>query len=113
MNPLEWGPWLYGKFFANHNPFWGYLFACSVALVVAAAAWTQIKDKYEADHPAIVAPKRGLNIGFVGARKSTKMSHVRADGFDVGIDVSNSETAIIDHAVVTGPSPTPNKRKQD
>jgi len=51
MNPLEWGPWLYGKFFANHHPFWGYLFACSVALLVALVAWTQIKDKYEAEHP--------------------------------------------------------------
>ncbi len=51
MNPLEWGPWLYGKFFANHHPVWGYLFACSVALLIALVAWTQIKDKYEAEHP--------------------------------------------------------------
>jgi hypothetical protein len=51
MNPLEWGPWLYGKFFANYHPVWGYLFACSVALLVALVAWTQIKDKYETEHP--------------------------------------------------------------
>lgn len=50
MNPLEWGPWLYGKFFANHNPIWGYLFAFAIAITVAFVAWTQIKDKYEAEH---------------------------------------------------------------
>jgi hypothetical protein len=53
MNPLDWGPWLYGKFFAHHNPFWGYLFACGVALVIALVAWTQIKDKYEGEHPSV------------------------------------------------------------
>jgi hypothetical protein len=51
MNPLEWGPWLYGKYFANFNPIWGYLFACTIAVGVALVAWTQIKDKYEAEHP--------------------------------------------------------------
>jgi hypothetical protein len=51
MNPLEWGPWLYGKYFAHHNAAWGYVFACSIGVIVAVVAWTQIKDKYEDDHP--------------------------------------------------------------
>lgn len=53
MNPLEWGPWLYGKFFASHHPIWGYLFAGSVGLILALMAWTQIKDKYEAEHKSL------------------------------------------------------------
>jgi len=61
MNPLEWGPWLYGKFFASHHPFWGYLFACSVAFILALLAWTQIKDKYEAEHPRIAAANQPPN----------------------------------------------------
>jgi hypothetical protein len=63
MNPLEWGPWLYGKFFANHNPIWGYLFACIIAITIALMAWTQIKDKYEAEHqPAFLG---GIDVAWV------------------------------------------------
>jgi len=68
MNPLDWGPWLYGKFFAHHHPFWGYLFACGVAVFVALVAWTQIKDKYEAEHPSVnpslppALPKKPMEV---------------------------------------------------
>lgn len=51
MNPLEWLPSLYGKYFANH-PLWvGYLVMCGLAAIAMALAWSLSIAKYNEQHP--------------------------------------------------------------
>ena len=78
VRDLLFGPLL----FSHHNPVWGYLFACSIALLVALMAWTQIKDKYEAEHQsqtlqhssvAFVDPAISRYMGFSGVFKEGQL----------------------------------------
>ncbi len=94
MNPLEWGPWFYGRFFAAHHPFWGYLFASVVALLIALITWMQIKDKYEEHHPKQVEqineepPRIGISLG--DNVKDNTFKHVETYGFDKAVELKGN-----------------------
>jgi hypothetical protein len=121
MNPLEWGPWLYGKWFANHNPILGYLFACTIAVFVALVAWTQIKEKYEAEHPT-KSPSAQLevyisevsrfkaiqlnfeNIGDMPKAMSAAINGQRPEHYLIPLDHYTTELNIIVRNIGSAPS---------
>jgi hypothetical protein len=71
MNPFEWLAWIYGKFFANHHPVWGYVTVCIFASAVAALCWARGIEKYNEDQSTRITGSvpTELRLQFFGGPK--------------------------------------------